>query len=69
MDGVPQSISERDIVETGSGSHAENPRSGDDNVLEELVAEGMDEAVHDQNGLRQPWSNLPTSQPPLDFAA
>jgi hypothetical protein len=36
------------MVATDTGHHIENLRGGDDNVLEELVAEGMDEAVHDQ---------------------
>jgi hypothetical protein len=47
-DQMPQSVSERDMVATDTGHHIENLRGGDDNVLEELVAEGMDEAVHDQ---------------------
>jgi hypothetical protein len=45
---MEQSISERDMTATDSGHHVENLRGGDDNVLEELVAEGMDEAVHDR---------------------
>jgi hypothetical protein len=47
-DRMPQSSSERDMTATDMGHHTENLRGGDDNVLEELVAEGMDEAVHDQ---------------------
>jgi hypothetical protein len=47
-DRMPQSISERDMTATDSGHHIENLRGGEDNVLEELVNEGMDEAVHDQ---------------------
>jgi hypothetical protein len=47
-DRMPQSISERDMTATDSGHHVENLRGGDDNILEELVAEGMDEAVHDR---------------------
>jgi hypothetical protein len=47
-DRMEQSISERDMTATDSGHHVENLRGGDDNVLEELVAEGMDEAVHDR---------------------
>jgi len=45
---MAESISERDMTATDSGHHVENLRGGDDNVLEELVAEGMDEAAHDQ---------------------
>jgi len=47
-DRMPQSISERDMTATDMGHHVENLVEGEDNVLEELVAEGMDEAVHDQ---------------------
>jgi len=47
-DKMPESISERDMTATDSGHHTENMRGGEDNVIEELVAEGMDEAVHDQ---------------------
>jgi len=36
------------MTATDSGHHTENMRGGEDNVIEELVAEGMDEAVHDQ---------------------
>jgi hypothetical protein len=47
-DRMEQSISDRDMTATDSGHHVENLRGGEDNVLEELVAEGMDEAVHDR---------------------
>ncbi|HEX4086155.1 MAG TPA: DUF2934 domain-containing protein [Chthoniobacteraceae bacterium] len=47
-DRMPQSISERDMTATDTGHHVENMLGGEDNVLEELVAEGMDEAVHDR---------------------
>lgn len=47
-DRMEQSVSERDMVATDKGHHIENLRGGEDNVLEELVAEGMDEAVHDR---------------------
>lgn len=47
-DEMPQSISERDMTATDAGHHAPNLRDGDDTVLEELVAEGLDEAAHDQ---------------------
>jgi len=42
-------VSERDMVVGSVGRHIENI-SGDDsfNVVEELIAEGMDEAVHEQ---------------------
>lgn len=47
-DQMPQSISERDMIATDAGHHLPNMRDGDDTVLEELVAEGLDEAAHDQ---------------------
>jgi len=47
-DRMPESISERDMTATDTGHHIENLRGGEDNVLEELVAEGMDEAQHDR---------------------
>ena len=47
-DRMEQSISERDMTATDNGHHTENLRGGEDNVVEELVAEGMDEAVHDR---------------------
>ena len=47
-DRMPQSISERDMTAVDNGHHVENLVGGDDNVVEELVAEGMDEAVHDR---------------------
>jgi hypothetical protein len=48
VDRMPQSISERDMTATDNGHHVENLLGGEDNMVEELVAEGMDEAVHDQ---------------------
>ena len=47
-DRMPESISGRDMTSTDSGHHTENLRGGEDNMVEELVAEGMDEAVHDR---------------------
>ena len=41
-DRMPQSISERDMISTDNGHHTENLLGGEDNVVEELVAEGMD---------------------------
>lgn len=42
-------VSEHDMVVGSVGHHAENMRLEDnENVLEELIAEGMDEAVHEQ---------------------
>jgi hypothetical protein len=42
-------VSEHDMVIGSLGHHAENLRPDDtENVLEELIAEGMDEAVHEQ---------------------
>lgn len=47
-DRMPQSISERDMTATDTGHHVENLMGGEDNMSEELIAEGMDEAVHEQ---------------------
>jgi hypothetical protein len=47
-DRMPQSISERDMTATDTGHHTENLMGGDDNVAEELVAEGMEEAEHER---------------------
>lgn len=47
-DRMSESISGGDMTATDSGHHVENLRGGDDNMTEELVAEGIDEAVHDQ---------------------
>ena len=42
-------VSQRDMVVTDLGHHVENMGMEDaDNVVEELIAEGMDEAVHEQ---------------------
>lgn len=42
-------VSEHDMVVGSLGRHVENLMPEDnDNVLEELIAEGMDEAVHEQ---------------------
>ena len=42
-------VSEHDMVVTDVGHHVENVHSENgENMAEELVAEGMDEAVHDQ---------------------
>ncbi len=42
-------VSERDMVAPSAGSHSEKIGFDEsDNVVEELVAEGMDEAVHEQ---------------------
>ena len=42
-------VSERDMIAASSGRHSEKIGFEDsDNVVEELVAEGMDEAVHEQ---------------------
>ena len=42
-------VSERDMIVTDLGHHVENIGMEDaDNVQEELIAEGMDEAVHEQ---------------------
>jgi hypothetical protein len=47
-DLMQQSISERDMTATDKGHHVENLLDGDDNLAEELVAEGLDEAIHDR---------------------
>ena len=42
-------VSEHDMVVTDIGHHVENMGMEDaENVVEELIAEGMDEAVHEQ---------------------
>lgn len=42
-------VSEHDMIATSAGHHVENVGLEDqDNVAEELIAEGMDEAVHEQ---------------------
>jgi hypothetical protein len=42
-------VSEHDMVVSSVGHHVENVGLDDqDNIVEELVAEGMDEAVHEQ---------------------
>ncbi|MEA3212815.1 MAG: hypothetical protein QOE70_5872 [Chthoniobacter sp.] len=42
-------VSEHDMVIGSVGHHSQNMMPDDnDNVLEELIAEGMDEAVHEQ---------------------
>jgi len=42
-------VSERDMLATDLGHHIENiPMEDDLNMVEELIAEGMDEAVHEQ---------------------
>ena len=42
-------VSEHDMVRADLGHHVENVGLEDaDNVVEELIAEGMDEAVHEQ---------------------
>lgn len=48
-DEMLESVSERDMIAGSIGHHVENsPLEDDGNIVEELVAEGMDEAVHDQ---------------------
>ena len=48
-DEMEQSVSERDMVAGSLGHHTQNQGMEDnENVVEELVAEGMDEAVHDR---------------------
>jgi hypothetical protein len=48
-DQMLESVSERDMVAGSVGHHTENVGLEDDmNIVEELVSEGMEEAVHDQ---------------------
>lgn len=41
-------VSEHDMVACSLGRHVENVLDDQENMVEELVAEGMDEAVHEQ---------------------
>ena len=42
-------VSEHDMIATSVGHHTDNiPLDDATNVAEELIAEGMDEAVHEQ---------------------
>lgn len=44
-----ESVSERDMIIVDHGHHVQNMRFEQaDDIIEELVAEGLDEAVHDQ---------------------
>lgn len=46
---VSKLVSEHDMTTSDIGHHVENMRMEDsDNLAEELIAEGMDEAVHEQ---------------------
>ena len=46
---MSSAISEHDMVTSSMGHHVENVGLDDqDSVVEELIAEGMDEAVHEQ---------------------
>lgn len=48
-DEMTESFSERDMIPGSLGHHTENSALEDaGNVIEELVSEGMDEAVHDR---------------------
>jgi hypothetical protein len=47
-DEMVASVSERDMTASDLGHHVENIRYDDTENAVELVAEGMDEAVHDQ---------------------
>jgi hypothetical protein len=48
-DEMMESFSERDMIPGSLGHHTENSALEDaGNIVEELVSEGMDEAVHDQ---------------------
>lgn len=41
-------VSEHDFVSADPGRHTARLLEGDDHVVEELIAEGMDEALHEQ---------------------
>ena len=42
-------VSERDMTSASVGTHVENVALDDqENIVEELIAEGLDEALHDQ---------------------
>jgi len=44
-----ETVSERDMISSDAGHRVENvPMEDADNIVEELVTEGMDEAVHEQ---------------------
>jgi len=43
-----ESVSERDMVATDNGHHVENMADDTEFAIEELVFEGLDEAVHDR---------------------
>jgi len=46
---LPEAYSTQDMVVIDSGHHVENiPVEDASNIVEELIAEGMDEAVHEQ---------------------
>ena len=46
---LAEGISGRDMIATDTGHHVENiPVEDADNIVEELISEGMDEAVHEQ---------------------
>ena len=48
-DSFFETVSERDMIATDAGHHVENiPMEDADNIVEELITEGMDEAVHEQ---------------------
>jgi hypothetical protein len=48
-DEMIQSVSERDMIAGSLGHRVESTENSEpENVVEELIAEGMDEAVHEQ---------------------
>lgn len=47
-DSIDQEMSERDDIPGASGHQAPNDYEGDENLGEELVSGGVDEAAHDQ---------------------
>ncbi|MBA2436512.1 MAG: hypothetical protein M3480_05370 [Verrucomicrobiota bacterium] len=47
-DSIDQEMSERDDIPGASGHQAPNDYEGDENLGEELVSGGIDEAAHDQ---------------------
>lgn len=47
-DAVDSEMSERDDIPGASGHHTHNDYEGDENLGEELVSGGIEEAAHDQ---------------------
>src|SRR5436190_14654736 len=46
--GMAPIVSEHDMIASDPGHHVERMGMDDENIVEELIAEGMDEAMHEQ---------------------